>query len=121
MRESIGNRLRRLRQERGLSQRELGEPGVSYAYISRVEAGDRTPSEKALRMLAARLDVTVLFLETGSDEGVCPTACGRSPRRKRPPPPRGREAEGVSFRAASNFEQESERAVLETVLRRLDC
>ena len=71
MKESIGQRLRRLRQERGLSQRELGEPGVSYAYISRVEAGDRTPSEKALRMLAARLGVTVLFLETGSDEGVC--------------------------------------------------
>ena len=31
--ETIGQRLRRLRQERGLSQRELSEPGVSYAYI----------------------------------------------------------------------------------------
>lgn len=46
--------LRRLREKRGLSQRELSEPGVSYAYISRVEAGVRNPSEKALRALACR-------------------------------------------------------------------
>ena len=52
MEESIGQRLRRLRQERGLSQRELSEPGISYAYISRVEVGARNPSEKALRALA---------------------------------------------------------------------
>lgn len=76
MAEDIGQRLRRLRQERGLSQRELSEPGISYAYISRVEAGYRRPSEKALRKLAARLGVTALELETGSDEGVCPH-CGR--------------------------------------------
>ena len=74
--ETIGRRLRRLRLERGLSQRELSSPGVSYAYISRVEAGARNPSEKALRALAPKLGVTVLYLETGSDEGVCPH-CGR--------------------------------------------
>src|SRR5436853_5789401 len=37
--ESIGERLRRLRLDRGLSQRELASHGVSYAYISRIEAG----------------------------------------------------------------------------------
>ena len=72
MKESIGQRLRRLREERGLSQREISEPGVSYAYISRIEAGARRPSLRALRKLAAKLDVTALYLETGSDEGVCP-------------------------------------------------
>jgi tetratricopeptide (TPR) repeat protein len=57
--------------ERGLSQRELACPGVSYAYISRIEAGTRQPSMKALRRLARRLDVTAVFLETGReiDEG----------------------------------------------------
>src|SRR5437660_8781291 len=50
--ESIGQRLRRLRLERQLSQRELSSPGVSYAYISRIEAGARRPSVKALRQLA---------------------------------------------------------------------
>jgi tetratricopeptide (TPR) repeat protein len=65
--EPIGARLKRLRLERGLSQRELSGPGVSYAYISRIEAGARTPSVKALRMLARKLGVTVEYLETGRD------------------------------------------------------
>jgi tetratricopeptide (TPR) repeat protein len=65
--ESIGERLRRLRLERQLSQRELASPGVSYAYISRIEAGARRPSVKALRQLARKLGVSVEYLETGSD------------------------------------------------------
>jgi len=64
--ETIGERLKRLRQERGLSQRELAAPGVSYAYISRIEAGSRQPSVKALRRLAAKLNVSADYLETGS-------------------------------------------------------
>jgi transcriptional regulator with XRE-family HTH domain len=65
--EPIGVRLRRLRRERGLSQRELASPGVSYAYISRIEAGTRRPSVKALRMLARKLGVSPEYLETGSE------------------------------------------------------
>jgi tetratricopeptide (TPR) repeat protein len=65
--ETIGIRLRRLREERGLSQRALASPGIGYAYISRVERGDRTPSHKALRQIAGKLGVTVEYLETGSD------------------------------------------------------
>ena len=65
--ETIGQRLRRLRRERSLSQRELAAPGVSYAYISRIEAGTRQPSVKALRKLAPKLGVTTEYLETGSD------------------------------------------------------
>lgn len=67
MREPVGARLKRLRLERGFSQRDLSSPGVSYAYISRIEAGARTPSVKALRMLARKLGVSVEYLETGSD------------------------------------------------------
>ena len=63
--ESIGERLRRLRRERGLSQRQLSGPGVSYAYISRIEAGARQPSMKALRVLARKLGVSPDYLETG--------------------------------------------------------
>ena len=65
--ETIGQRLRRLRHERGLSQRELSSPGVSYAYISRIEGGARRPSVKALRMLARKLGVSADYLETGSE------------------------------------------------------
>src|SRR3954470_8024332 len=63
--ETIGQRLKRLRLERKLSQRELAAPGVSYAYISRIEAGTRQPSVKALRRLAAKLNVSADYLETG--------------------------------------------------------
>jgi transcriptional regulator with XRE-family HTH domain len=65
--ETIGERLKRLRLEHGFSQRELAAPGVSYAYISRIEAGTRQPSVKALRKLAAKLNVSADYLETGSD------------------------------------------------------
>src|SRR5678810_73066 len=65
--ETVGQRLRRLRHESGLSQRDLASPGVSYAYISRIEAGARRPSVKALRQLAQKLGVSVEYLETGRD------------------------------------------------------
>jgi transcriptional regulator with XRE-family HTH domain len=63
--ETIGQRIRRLRLERGLSQRELSGPGVSYAYVSRIETGGRKPSLKAMRHLAARLGVSSDYIETG--------------------------------------------------------
>ena len=65
--EGVGARLKRLRLQRGLSQRDLSSPGVSYAYISRIEAGARTPSVKALRKLSQKLAVSVEYLETGRD------------------------------------------------------
>ncbi|CAN5240820.1 helix-turn-helix transcriptional regulator [soil metagenome] len=65
--EGVGARLKRLRLQRGFSQRDLSSPGVSYAYISRIEAGARTPSVKALRKLAQKLGVSVEYLETGRD------------------------------------------------------
>ncbi len=67
--ESVGDRVRRLRLERGLTQRQLAAPGVSYAYISRIEGGGRQPSLKALRRLAPKLGVSVDYLETGVEGG----------------------------------------------------
>jgi len=63
--ETIGARIKRLRLERRMSQRALSSPGVSYAYISRIEADARTPSVKALRRIAGKLGVTVEHLERG--------------------------------------------------------
>ena len=64
-RETIGGRIKRLRLERGLSQRDLSAPGISYAYLSRIEGDARTPSVKALRKIAGKLGVTVEHLEKG--------------------------------------------------------
>ncbi len=65
--ETIGERLRRLREERGLTQRDIATAGVSAQYISKVERGQRTASVKALRKLASSLGVSWQFLETGHD------------------------------------------------------
>src|SRR5919198_850574 len=65
--ETIGARLKRLRTERGLTQKEIAAPGVSGAYISRIEEGERNPSLRALRLLAQKLGVTLEHLETGRD------------------------------------------------------
>jgi transcriptional regulator with XRE-family HTH domain len=58
--------VRQRRQSLGLSQRDLSEPGISYAHISRIEVRVRTPSVKALRKLAPKLGVSVEWLETGA-------------------------------------------------------
>jgi transcriptional regulator with XRE-family HTH domain len=61
----VGERIHQRRVELGLSQREIASDGVSYAYISRIEAGTRNPSVRALRKLAPKLGVSVEWLETG--------------------------------------------------------
>jgi len=63
--ETIGERLRRLRTVAKLSQRAIAGPGVSAAYVCRIEKGERTPSVKALRVMAQRLGVSAEYLETG--------------------------------------------------------
>jgi transcriptional regulator with XRE-family HTH domain len=65
--ETIGERLKRIREERGLTQRDIAVPGVSAQYVSKIERGQRTASVKALRKLAPQLGVSARFLETGHD------------------------------------------------------
>jgi transcriptional regulator with XRE-family HTH domain len=65
--ETVGERLKRLRTERGLNQKEIAAPGVGGAYISRIEKGERNPSLRALRLLAEKLGVTLEYLETGRE------------------------------------------------------
>src|SRR6184192_3381473 len=65
---TVGDRIRERRLALGLSQRELASEGVTYAYISRLEADTRRPSVKALRKLAPKLGVSVHWLETGEED-----------------------------------------------------
>ena len=65
---SVGERIRERRLALGLSQRDLASEGVSYAYISRIEANTRRPSVRALRTLAVKLGVSVHWLETGEED-----------------------------------------------------
>lgn len=65
--EPIGQRIRRLRLERGLSLRNLASAGVSFTYLSRLENGNRTPSIHVIRALARELGVSTEYLEHGVD------------------------------------------------------
>jgi transcriptional regulator with XRE-family HTH domain len=67
--ETPGERIRRLRLARGLSQRELAAAGVSHAHLSRIETGSRTATIPVLRRLAPTLGVSVEYLETGAPIG----------------------------------------------------
>ena len=56
----IGEEVKRLREERGLSQRELGERmGTSQSVIARLEAGGVEPTIATLDRVAAALDVAL--------------------------------------------------------------
>jgi transcriptional regulator with XRE-family HTH domain len=65
--ETIGHRIRRLRQQRGLSLRDLATAGVSFTYLSRLENETRTPSIQVIRALARQLRVSPEYLETGKE------------------------------------------------------
>src|SRR5688500_19568040 len=62
---SVGPRLKRLRVERGLTQKELAAPRYSHAYVSTIEAGRRVPSRAALEHFGAKLGIEVEELVTG--------------------------------------------------------
>jgi transcriptional regulator with XRE-family HTH domain len=64
--ETAGKRIRRLRIELGLSQRDLASTGISHAHLSRIETGRRRATVDVLRKLAPALGVTVEYLETGA-------------------------------------------------------
>src|SRR5215469_796205 len=65
MASSLGQRLRALRVERGLSQAELAGDLVSPSYVSLIEADRRSPEREVLTGLAHRLGCSALYLETG--------------------------------------------------------
>jgi tetratricopeptide (TPR) repeat protein len=65
----VGARLKEARERVGVSQRQLAFPGCSSAYISRIEAGMRTPSLQVLQLLGQRLGVSGEFLAQGRGSG----------------------------------------------------
>ena len=63
----IGRRVRKLREERHLTQEALAEAaGVSVPYVSHIERGIKKPSLGTLLRLSAALDVTVDTLLRGN-------------------------------------------------------
>ena len=56
---AVGRRIRDLRQQLGLSLRQVAGPGCSPGYLSRVERGQRVPSVSVMADLADKLGTTL--------------------------------------------------------------
>jgi tetratricopeptide (TPR) repeat protein len=67
---TFGARLRELRLQRALTQRDLAEPEYNHAYVSMIEAGRRRPSPTALRQFADRLGIDPDDLASGRPPGL---------------------------------------------------
>jgi len=75
----IGRRLRKLREEKSLSQGDIEKrTGLLRCYISRVENGHTVPSLETLERLASALEIPLyqLFFE-GDDAPVLPNLSSR--------------------------------------------
>ena len=68
---TVGENIRRIRQERGLTQRQLGElVGASEAYIRAYESGRRNPKPSSLEKIADALSVNPEVLANSEFDGI---------------------------------------------------
>jgi tetratricopeptide (TPR) repeat protein len=64
----LGERVRLLRRQRGLSQEALAGSALTAAYVSLIESGKRTPTPTTIAHLAEALETTPRFLTDGIEE-----------------------------------------------------
>lgn len=68
---TVGENIRRIRKERGLTQKQLGElVGASEAYIRAYESGRRNPKPSSLEKLAGALAVNPEVLASSEFDGT---------------------------------------------------
>jgi len=68
--DSLGGRIRRLREERGMSLAKVAGGDFSRAFLNQVELGKSQPSTRVLRVIANRLGAPVEYLLEGSTPGL---------------------------------------------------
>jgi transcriptional regulator with XRE-family HTH domain len=68
--ETLGQRIRRVRTERGMSLAKVSGPDFSRAFLHQVEHGRSQPSTRVLRVIAGRLGTEVDYLLEGRLPGV---------------------------------------------------
>jgi transcriptional regulator with XRE-family HTH domain len=68
--ETLGQRIRRVRQERGFSLARVSGADFSRAFLNQVELGRSQPSTRVLRVIAGRLGTEVDYLLEGRLPGV---------------------------------------------------
>jgi transcriptional regulator with XRE-family HTH domain len=69
-RETLGQRIRRLRQQRGMSLAKVSGGDFSRAFLNQVELGRSQPSTRVLRVIAGRLGTEVDYLLEGRPPNI---------------------------------------------------
>lgn len=66
IRKAFGERVKKLRKEKGWTQKQLGNKiGVTYAQLNKYEGGTNAPPIDKLHALASALETTIDYLVTG--------------------------------------------------------
>lgn len=68
--ETLGQRIRRIRHQRGMSLASVGGEDFTRAFLNQVEMGKARPSVRVLRVIASRLGTDVDYLLEGKPGGV---------------------------------------------------
>jgi transcriptional regulator with XRE-family HTH domain len=68
--ETLGQRIRRIRMDRGMSLAKVVRDDFSRAFLNQVEMGKTRPSIRLLRVIAERLGTEVEYLLEGQEAGV---------------------------------------------------
>jgi len=68
--ETLGQRIRKLRAERGLSLAKVAREDFSRAFLNQVELGRAQPSTRVLRVIATRLGTQADYLLEGRLPGI---------------------------------------------------
>src|SRR5438105_10990776 len=68
--ETLGQRIRRIRTDRGLSLAKVVRDDFSRAFLNQVELGKSRPSIRVLRIIAERLGTEVEYLLEGQQAGI---------------------------------------------------
>ena len=84
----IGENIRRLRQEIGLTQEELAlKSGLSQGYINQLESGKRRYTQKSLEIIADALSVSIIeFFRNEDERGELPMVAEKTERYKKKSP-----------------------------------
>lgn len=69
----LKERIKEIRKSSGLSQRDFGKRiSVSDSAISKIEAGENTPSDQTLRLICQEFRVNYSWLKDGTGEPFLP-------------------------------------------------
>ncbi len=68
--ETLGQRIKRIRHQRGMSLAKVVRDDFSRAFLNQVELGKARPSIRVLRVIADRLGTEVEYLLEGQEAGI---------------------------------------------------